>query len=381
MDGILVLEDGRFFRGGRFGSTSNGSGEVVFNTSFTGYQEILTDPSYENQVVVLTTSHVGNYGVNPEDVESAHPCAAGLIVRDFHPVPSNWRSSKSLGEYLEEAGIPGLYGLDTRSLVLHIRQAGALRGVIRPLATELGRPLPLSGWVKEEDSSLPAQLMEYVKEAQQVSPMAGLDLASRVTTKEPWTSGPDDASYHVVAIDFGIKRNIVRQLVGLGCRVTVVPASTSAADILALQPNGVLLSNGPGDPEPVTYAVETIRTLLGQVPIFGICLGHQLLGLACGGKTYKLSFGHRGGNHPVRELEGGRIEITAQNHSFAIDPSSIDGREVAVTHTNLNDDTVAGIRHKRHPAFSVQFHPEASPGPHDSHHLFQRFLGSMERWK
>jgi carbamoyl-phosphate synthase small subunit len=384
MNGILVLEDGRFFRGGRFGATDSAGGEVVFNTSFTGYQEILTDPSYERQIVVLTTAHVGNYGVNPDDVESSRPHTAGLIVRDYHPVPSNWRSRQTLDAYLSEAGIPALYGLDTRALVIHIRNSGALRGVIRSLDTNAMGDLALAGWIagfegSPEDSVSSDVLADFARQAQDIPTMEGLDLATLVSTDSIWTDGPEDAEKHVVAMDFGMKMNIVRQLIGLGCRVTVVPADTSAESILALDPDGVLLSNGPGDPEPVTAAIETIRGLLGKVPIFGICLGHQLLGIACGAATYKLKFGHRGGNHPVRELEGGRVEITAQNHGFAINPASLDGREVTVTHMNLNDDTIAGIRHRRYPAFSVQFHPEASPGPHDSHHLFHRFVALMER--
>ena len=380
MDGILVLEDGHFFRGKLFGATTGfsvgtrGNGEVVFNTSLTGYQEILTDPSYEGQIVTLTYPHIGNYGVNPEDSESSGLRAAGLIVRDYHPVPSNWRSDQTLGDYLEAAGVPALCGVDTRRLVLHIRDAGALRGVIRPL--EDARSLPIAGRVQADGDP---RVLALVAEAQGQPSMAGLDLAKVVTCKQPWTLGLANAKKHVVAVDFGIKLNIVHQLVASGCRVTVVPALTTGPEILALQPDGVLLSNGPGDPEPVTYAVDMIRFLLGKVPIFGICLGHQLLGLACGGKTYKLTFGHRGGNHPVRDLDTGRVEMTAQNHGFAVAASSLNGREVAITHTNLNDDTVEGLRHKRFPAFSVQFHPEASPGPHDSHHLFQRFQALMER--
>lgn len=388
MNGILVLEDGHFFLGRHFGGDPDvGGGEVVFNTSSTGYQEILTDPSYEGQLVTLTTAHVGNYGVNSEDAESARPRAAGLIVRDYHPLPSNWRSNKALHEYLEDAGIPALSGLDTRALVLHLRDQGVLRGVIR--RSDALAQLPLVGYLATADApespsgaeavEATAELRAMVAQAQGVPPMAGLDLARRVTTEAAWTLGDEDAPLKVVALDFGIKTNIVRQLVQAGCHVTVVPAHTSAETILGMNPDGVLLSNGPGDPEPVVYGVETIKALLGQVPIFGICLGHQLLGLACGGRTYKLPFGHRGGNHPVRELESGRVEITAQNHGFALDPSSLNGREIAVTHLNLNDDTIEGLRHKRFPAFSVQFHPEASPGPHDSHHLFERFVALMEK--
>ena len=382
MNGILVLEDGRFYKGKLFSRDFAGGGEVVFNTSPTGYQEILTDPSYAGQIVVLTTVHVGNYGVNPQDVESAHPRVAGLVVRDYHPTPSNWRSARGLASYLIDAGIPAITGVDTRSLVLHIRDQGALRGVLRSLPD--GIDLPLAGWVDVDGARGTAPRIDHpvlrtlVEEARDVPSMAGLDLATRVTCEAPYELGPSSAALHVVALDFGIKRNILRQLLEIGCRVTVVPSSTTAEQIEALKPDGVLLSNGPGDPEPVRYAVETISKLLGKVPLFGICLGHQLLALACGGSTYKLPFGHRGGNHPVRELQSGRVEMTAQNHGFAVQGSSLDGRQIAVTHINLNDDTVAGLRHKRLPAFSVQFHPEASPGPHDSHHLFQRFVELME---
>jgi len=387
MNGILVLEDGHFYRGELFAADVQAAGEVVFNTSPTGYQEILTDPSYVGQIVVLTTSHVGNYGVNADDAESSRTRTAGLIVRDYHPVPSNWRSDRNLAEYLANANVPVLSGVDTRALVLHTRKAGALRGVMTRLPESCIR-LPLAGTVlapgrgtgEHTDAAFyHPDLLQIVEQAKAVTSMVGLDLASRVTCRESWTAGESSAKCHVVCLDFGIKLNIVRQLVALGCRVTTVPASTSAGDILALGPDGVLLSNGPGDPEPLTGPIETIRTLLGKVPIFGICLGHQLFGLACGGKTYKLKFGHRGGNHPVRDGESGRVEITAQNHGFAVHAPSLDGRVVTVTHINLNDDTVEGLRHRRHPAFSVQFHPEASPGPHDSHHLFRRFVELMQR--
>jgi carbamoyl-phosphate synthase small subunit len=377
MQGILVLEDGHFFQGRPFSHEPVGHGEVVFNTSPTGYQEILTDPSYAGQIVVLTTSHVGNYGVNAQDVESAQPRAAGLIVRDYHPTPSNWRSARTLASYLEKSSIPALTDVDTRALVLRIREGGAVRGVIRPWSETSA---PWAGRIAAESAEPGWQrtIRGMVEEARDVPSMAGRDLASRVTCTAAYEVGPADARWHVVAMDFGIKRNILRQLVEQGCRVTVVPASTTAQEVLALSPNGVLLSNGPGDPEPVRHAVEAIRALLGAVPIFGICLGHQLLALACGGATYKLPFGHRGGNHPVRELQSGRVEMTAQNHGFAVQGSSLDGRQVTVTHVNLNDDTVEGLRHKRWPAFSVQFHPEAAPGPHDSHHLFARFVSMME---
>ena len=401
MDSVLVLKNGAFFRGTMFGHQAGSAGEVVFNTSLTGYQEILTDPSYAGQIVCLTYPHIGNYGVNAEDIESGAAHIAGLIVRDHHPVPSNWRSDKPLDQWLEEIGTSGLCGVDTRSLVLELRDNGAMRGVIRPLDPR-NKPLPVAGrvpcpgadergadphrpldgrqrrWRFDELLHVP-DIEAMVVQARDVRDMAGQDLASEVSTEQPWQHG--DGELHVVAMDFGIKRNIVRQLAAVGCRVTVVPASTAAEAILAMQPDGVLLSNGPGDPEPVTYAVATIRSLLGKVPIFGICLGHQLLAIACGGRTYKLPFGHRGSNHPVRTIGTGRVEITAQNHGFAVDPGSLDGREVVLTHLHLNDDTTAGIAHRRHPAFSVQFHPEASPGPHDSHHLFHQFVDRMQRWR
>ena len=382
MDGILALEDGRFFRGHRFGarlapSDGSGAGEVVFNTSAQGYQEILTDPSYVGQIVTLTSSHVGNYGVNRDDPESAAVRAAGLVVRDHHAHPSNWRADRSLDAELRDFGVPGLGAVDTRALTIHLRDFGAQRAVIAdwPVAS----PLPLAGWAHLVPDS--SELTPLIDRARALQTMAGRDLAQTVTCTQLWTQGDADAKFHVVCLDFGIKRNIIRQLVLHDCRATLVPAHTDAATILALRPDGVLLSNGPGDPEPVLQAQTTIAQLLGKVPIFGICLGHQLLALALGGQTYKLKFGHRGGNHPVRDVETGRVEITAQNHGFAVRASSLDGRKVAITHTNLNDDTVEGLRHRSLPAFSVQFHPEAAPGPHDSHHLFGRFVASMARFK
>jgi carbamoyl-phosphate synthase small subunit len=376
MDGVLVLEDGHWFRGTLFGAEpGTAGGEVVFNTSFTGYQEILTDPSYVGQIVTLTYPHIGNYGVNAQDVESTRVRAAGLVVRDLNPSPSSWRADEALDSYLRTAGVPGLSGLDTRALTLHLRQGGVRRGVIRKLDAGAS-DLPLAGRIGEGDAN---GLQPLCEQARAVADMAGCDLAQRVTTAAAYEVGEANARLRVVALDFGIKHNILRQLVEVGCRVKVLPAATRADEILALEPHGVLLSNGPGDPEPVIYAQETIRLLLGRVPLFGICLGHQLLGLACGGKTFKLPFGHRGANHPVRDLDSGRVEITSQNHGFAVSASTLDGREVVQSHVSLNDDTCEGLRHKRFPAFSVQFHPEASPGPHDSHHLFQRFALLMER--
>lgn len=377
MNGVLVLEDGHFFTGERFGSTSNDGGEVVFNTSLTGYQEILTDPSYAGQVVTLTYPHIGNYGINPGDLESAQVQVAALVVRDQSPTPSNWRSEKSLNDWLAETGTPGLCGVDTRALVLHLRENGALRGVIRDLPAELD--LPLAGDASELSDSSASLLQGLVAEAAAIPSMSGLDLAQRVTCAQPYEMGDADAPWHVAVLDLGVKRNILRQLVQVGCRVTVLPAQTTAQAIRDLAPDGLMLSNGPGDPEPVTYAIETIRDLLGELPIFGICLGHQLLALSCGARTYKLPFGHRGSNHPVRDLSSSRVEITAQNHGFAVDAGSLPGSGLTLTHLHLNDDTVAGLRHRIHSAFSVQFHPEASPGPHDSHHLFTRFIDEMDK--
>jgi carbamoyl-phosphate synthase small subunit len=374
MQAILALEDGRIFRGEGYGAQGECRGEVVFNTSLTGYQEIFTDPSYAGQIVVLTNPQIGNYGTNASDDEARKPFIEGLITREFSPISSNWRSQQVADEYLERWQVPVISEIDTRAVVRHLRTHGVMRGVI---STTEPNPDVL------------------VERARAIPKMDGTDLAKVVSTKENYAFDHDGhdplhpdakpaltaANLHVVAYDFGIKKNILRMLSQEGCRVTVVPAQTSAEDVLALKPDGVFLSNGPGDPEPVTYAQESIRRLAGKTPIFGICLGHQLIGLALGGKTYKLKFGHHGGNHPVKCVNTGKVEITCHNHNFAVDPDSINPSEVDLTHVDLNDNTLEGLRHRTLPLFSVQYHPEASPGPHDSHYLFKDFRKMMEEWK
>ncbi len=351
---FVLLEDGTWFSGSLVFPSGPAFGEVVFTTNLSGYQETFTDPSYLGQIVVMTAPMIGNYGINPEDMESGHPQISGVVVRELARHPSNWRSTRPLGEWLHEAGIPVLEEVDTRRLTRHIRERGAMRGVI---AEGL-----------EPTRELIGQL--------QASPrMDGLDLASRATVDQPVTEG---SGPHVVAVDYGMKRNIVRMMVQLGLKVTTVPSTTTAAAIRALQPDGLFLSNGPGDPSAVDYAFSTIRELAeSELPTFGICLGHQLIGLAFGGKTVKLPYGHRGGNHPVRELATGRVLITSQNHGFAVagGPEGIPGApDLEVTHLNLNDGTVEGLRHRSLPLFAVQYHPEASPGPHDAYPHFAEFL-------
>ncbi|MCZ6746024.1 MAG: glutamine-hydrolyzing carbamoyl-phosphate synthase small subunit [Acidobacteria bacterium] len=369
MEATLALEDGRIFRGRSFGAPGRRTGEVVFNTSMTGYQEILTDPSYCGQIVVMTYPLIGNCGVNDQDAESAAPRVEGLCVRESSKLHSNWRSRKDLPQYLRENRIPGVTEIDTRALTRHIRSQGAMRGAL------------VSGTGTAE---------EAVRLARSAPLLGDLDLVGRVTCAAPytWGEGRDPAwllgsgtaatleKRRVVAYDFGIKQNILRHLVDLGCDVTVVPASWPAEDTLAMNPDGVFLSNGPGDPEAAGAAVDVVRSLMGKIPLFGICLGHQILGLALGGATFKLKFGHRGGNHPVRDQRSGKIAITAQNHGYAVDARSLPAA-VEVTHVNLNDGTCEGFRHRDLPLFAVQYHPEAAPGPHDAGGLFRDFRDLM----
>lgn len=374
---LLVLEDGSLWPGDGFGWIGDAVGEVVFNTSLTGYQEILTDPSYHCQIITMTMPHIGNYGVTPEDAESGRIWAAGLVVRSLSPVVSSWRARQSLPDYLAEHGIPGISGVATRALTRHIRTHGAMRAALSTSDPDPERLLAL---------------------ARNGRAMHNLDLVREVTCAEPyeWTEGMDwwqpgngeqlsvnsyqlsvnGNQLHVVAYDFGVKRNMLRLLAARGCRITVVPAATPAADVLAMNPDGIFLSNGPGDPAAVTYAIDNVRQLLGKKPIFGICLGHQILALALGGRTYKLKFGHRGGNQPVQVTASGAVQISSHNHGFAVDAASLPP-DVTVSHVNLNDNCCEGLAAPGHRAFSIQYHPESAPGPHDSDALFDQFVEMM----
>ena len=371
MKALLVLADGKIYKGEHFGSEGEVEAEIVFNTSMSGYQEIITDPSYCGQMVVMTYPLIGNYGVNPEDFESDRPHLSGFIIKELSKVQSNWRSRGSLEEFLKETNVFGIQGIDTRALTRRIREKGSQQAIL------------------STDTSDPQRLIEKVRK----SPgLIGRDLVKEVTCKNAydwneseWTtqSGKTklkevkDRPYNVLVYDFGVKRNILRKLTRAGCKVRVVPANTPADEVLATRPDGIFLSNGPGDPAAVPYAIDNVKTILGKVPVFGICLGHQILSLALKGKTYKLRFGHHGGNQPVLDVKSGKIEITSQNHGFAVEQNSFDS-DVDITFLNLNDNTVEGIQHKSWPVFSVQYHPEASPGPHDSEHLFYKFVNLMK---
>jgi len=368
----LALEDGTVFTGISIGAEGEVDGEVCFNTSMTGYQEILTDPSYRGQIVVMTYPQIGNYGVNSEDVESSRPHLAGFVVREYSRTRSNFRAEQSLSAYLQQWGIVALEGIDTRALVRRLRVQGVMKGVLSNVDLDneslVNKARSSPGLVGRDlvREVLPDQPFEWRQPLSAWTHLQGT--VSAAADKVPNAERP-----HVVALDYGMKWNIPRHLVDLGCRVTVLPGTVTAKDVLDLQPDGVFLSNGPGDPEPLDYAIRTIRGLLGKKPIFGICLGHQLLGLACGAKTFKLKFGHRGANHPVQSLETGAVEITSQNHGFAVAEERLPST-LEVTHRSLNDGTIEGLSHREVPAFSVQYHPEASAGPHDSHYLFRRFF-------
>ena len=371
MKALLVLADGKIYEGDHFGFEGEVEAEIVFNTSMAGYQEIITDPSYYGQMVVMTYPLIGNYGVNPEDFESDLPHLSGFIIKELSKVQSNWRSRGSLEDFLKEANIFGIQGIDTRALTRRIREKGAQQAIL------------------STDTSDPKRLIEKARKS---LGLMGRDLVKEVTCKKDyewneseWTiqkgktelKEVKDRPFNVLVYDFGVKRNILRKLTSAGCKIRVVPASTPANEVLATKPDGIFLSNGPGDPAAVPYAIANVKTILGKVPVFGICLGHQILSLALKGKTYKLRFGHHGGNQPVLDVKSGKIEITSQNHGFAVEKNSFDS-DVDITYLNLNDDTVAGIQHKSWPVFSVQYHPEASPGPHDSEHLFDKFVNFMK---
>jgi carbamoyl-phosphate synthase small subunit len=372
MKALLVLADGKIYEGEHFGSEVEAEAEIVFNTSMSGYQEIITDPSYCGQMVVMTYPLIGNYGINPEDFESDRAHLSGFIIKELSKVQSNWRSRLSLEDFLTEANVFGIQGIDTRALTRRIREKGAQQAIL------------------STNTSNPQRLIEKARKS---SDLIGKDLVKEVTCKSSynwneseWTiqggktelKEMEERPYNVFVYDFGVKRNILRKLTRVGCKVTVVPANTPADEVLAKKPDGIFLSNGPGDPAAVSYAIDNVKRILGKVPIFGICLGHQILSLALKGKTYKLRFGHHGGNQPIMDMKSGKIEITSQNHGFAVEEKSFKNNEVYITFLNLNDNTVEGIQHKSWPIFSVQYHPEASPGPHDSEHLFYRFINLMK---
>ena len=403
---VLALADGTVFEGGSFGAEGEAVGEVVFNTCMTGYQEILTDPSYKGQIVTMTYPLIGNYGVNPEDVESHRPFVEGFIIKEGSVLPSNWRARRSLEDYLRDYGIVGIQGIDTRALTRHIRDHGAQEGII---STADEDPKSLVGKAKASPGLIGRDLVKEVCCDKPFTwsrgvwewprgysePRAGSSESRGGTEKAQLSlfggrlTARGSQLYRVVAYDCGIKWNILRQLLSSGCEVTIVPASTTAEQALSMDPDGIFLSNGPGDPEGVPYLIETVRRLIGKKPIFGICLGHQIIGLALGGRTFKLKFGHHGGNQPVKDLTTGKVEITSQNHGFAVDMDSFkadpkgqilgDPEDIVLTHVNLNDNTCEGLMHRRLPLFSVQYHPEASPGPHDASYLFKRFAEMMER--
>jgi len=361
MQAILALEDGKIFKGVSFGAAGERTGEVVFNTSMAGYQEIITDPSYKGQIVAMTYPLIGNYGVNKEDVESRQPFLEGFVVKEYSKIASNWRKEKTLGEYLKENDILAIEGIDTRALTLHIREKGAMKAVLS---------------TRDFDEA------SLIRKAKSCRGLIGVDLVKEVSNPKRYNYPQiKDAKYKVVVLDCGAKYNISRELMRNNCNVIVMPAQSTCDQILELTPDGLLLSNGPGDPAAVDYVIKTVAKLIGKLPIFGICLGHQMLGLALGGKTYKLKFGHHGANHPVKDLRTGKVSITSQNHGFCVDIDSLNKKDIELTHVNLNDGTSEGLRHKKLPVFSVQFHPEAAPGPRDAEYLFAEFTKLMQKSK
>lgn len=358
-DAILVLEDGSSFRGKSFGASGERVGEVVFNTSITGYQEIITDPSYKGQMIVMTYPLIGNYGVNKEDVESLKPFLEGFIIKEYSSITSNWRSQQTLAEYLKRHNVVAMQGIDTRKLTLRIRQQGAMKAVL---------------------STQDFNLKSLLRKVKMSEGLIGKDLVKKVTTPRRYRWSCPKARYRVAVLDCGLKYNILRELSKQGCEAVVFPAFSTVEEILEVRPHGLLLSNGPGDPQALDYVVETTRKLIGRLAIFGICLGHQILGLAFGGRTYKLKFGHHGANHPVKDLRTGKVAITVQNHGFCVDIDSLNKKEILITHMNLNDNTLEGMIHKKLPIFSVQFHPEASAGPYDAKYLFGEFVDLMKNY-